>query len=291
MDENIGNIPGENTAASEPGGISFSGGSENAFIKEYASSPKVERTVEEIEREEQKAAEKQARIHEKNVRRRESLERKKKANPYSSAVMKAEEAAKEPAEEPEAPVGASQDTQKFSFDQELFREESAAAQTASEQRLSRDQLVTPVAEDEPEEAKADAPEEKKPLSKFRRAFSSSKGFSVYSLITGIILAGWNILYIVTVYTREALFNQAVKAMAAQGTTDYTVQFSSPALTILKLIAYFIPAVVLAWGIVFKVTDGKNHSYNKKTIIAIMCLIAVACIIAVFDIAKAHLVMT
>ncbi|MCH5198648.1 MAG: hypothetical protein J1E34_07050 [Oscillospiraceae bacterium] len=280
MDESIVPFSENNANLSENEGISFSGGKENAFIKEYAASPQSERTIEQIEEEEMRMAEKQAQLSERASRRREEIKNKKAS---SSALIKSLETEKTEKSVPEASVNS------FSEKGPSVKEPKKSEVT---KKLSRAELLIPVSSEAgfaPEENE-DLPEGKKQLSRFARVFSESAAFSVFSLITGIALIAWNILYIVTAVIRDILFTNAANAMAIQGQLNYTAVFSSPALTVLKISAYFLMVLVLAWGIFFRVTDGKYKSYNKKTVIIIMCLIAFAAVVAVFDVAFAHLVM-
>jgi|GEM_PF-2866343 len=303
MDENTGIVP-EISENSSSDGISFSGGSDNAYIKEFASSPKKERTIEEIEQEELKVAEKQAELRERTARRREEMEnRRRERSARASDAQELDDILpdrlRNEIDTSESADPAPEQPEEFSFNAEAVSEEpvfagaeaaeAASALPAAEINLKDAHLVTPVSEEESEVAVP--PAEPKKLSLFARIFSESKGFTVFSVITGALLAVWDILYIVTVIARDVMMSKAVSTMALQGVTEFQAEFTSPSLTILKIAAYLLIALILVWAIVFKASDSKNKSYNKKTVIVILCLIVAAAIIAVFDVAVAHLVLT
>lgn len=283
MDENIGAVSGENSSFTEAGGISFSGGKDNEFIKKYAASPQIDRTIEDIEKDELKVAEKQAEIRERNAQRREKSKNKENRR-FAFGENKVI---------PEASKPASNPSKENPSDSEELKEQpdNISADPPLKKKLTRADLIIPISDDDiKDEAPPSTPEEKKQLSRFARIFSESKGFSVFTLITGMILVIWNVLYIVTAIMRDILFTNAVNTMLAQGQINYTAVFSSPALSVLKFMAYIIPILILAWIFSFKKSDGKNKLYNKKTMIIIMCLIAFSAVVAVFDVASAHLVM-
>ena len=288
-----------NTEAAEEktipaGGISFGGGADNEYIKAFATKPKYNRTLEEIELDEKKGA---GAVNE-DIRARVRADAKRHKEEFE-AQQAAILSQTKPASAPE-PAPAVADEDAYARYQRIMQ--SGAADTGSPEprtaSAGRFSLIDPL-EEETEYADADGedtlaeedivPEGPQiPESKFRRLFSASKGFSVFTLIAAIFNILWDILYVVAGITRSVMMSNTELALQAQGQTSYTLIFESPMLSILKVFMYLLPILAVVWTILFKKTDGKGTYYNRKIVIVFVCLIALTMLFTVIDLTSMHL---
>ena len=277
-------------------GISFGGGADNEYIKAFASKPKYNRTLEEIELDEKKGAG----VVNEDVRARVRAEAKR-----HKAEFEAQQAAilsqSKPAAAPEpAPAPAAAEEDAYARYQRLMNSdaadtESAAPRGASAGRIS---LIDPLEEETEytDEIADDTPDEEDivpegpqiPESKFRRLFSASKGFSVFTLIAAIFNILWDILYVFAGITRSVMMANTERTLQLQGQTSYTLIFESPMLSILKVFMYLLPILAVVWTILFKKTDSKGTYYNRKIVIVFVCLIALTMLFTVIDLTSMHL---
>ena len=224
-----------NTEAAEEktipaGGISFGGGADNEYIKAFATKPKYNRTLEEIELDEKKGA---GAVNE-DIRARVRADAKRHKEEFE-AQQAAILSQTKPASAPE-PAPAVADEDAYARYQRIMQ--SGAADTGSPEprtaSAGRFSLIDPL-EEETEYADADGedtlaeedivPEGPQiPESKFRRLFSASKGFSVFTLIAAIFNILWDILYVVAGITRSVMMSNTELALQAQGQTSYTLIF-------------------------------------------------------------------
>ena len=302
--------PAEAAAKKAGGAISFGGGANNAFIREFAETPRYKRTLEEIEEEEKLRAE--SGYPESRRPYRTGSGERRAASAFS---------------EKDVPEKDDVFNADWSFSNDYTRPIDAGTLKASQRSAARGQrnsFVMPLSdmedgelyapeEPQPEDEETPPPyvpvfsndrkgrkarkkymKEQKQLAKqqkvtrFSRAFSQSRGFGVLMLITMLLNAGFAFGYMITHVARTSLFTSAETAMAAQNVTVYSVTFESPLTGLLKIVMYLLPVFDLIWTFKFRKTDKKAVGYNRKTVIVCLCLIALGLAVAIFDIAAAHL---
>ena len=282
------------------GGISFGGGADNEYIKAFASKPKYNRTLEEIELDEKKGA---GTVNE-DVRARVRAEAKRHKEEFEAqqaAILSQTKAAAAPESAP-APETAEEDA--YARYQRLMQASDTAADTPTLRTAAavpsggRISLIDPLEEEteytdeigedtlDEEEIVPEGPQI--PESKFRRLFSASKGFSVFTLIAAIFNILWDILYVVAGIIRSVMMSSTERTLQLQGQTSYTLIFESPMLSILKVFMYLLPILAVVWTILFKKTDSKGTYYNRKIVIVFVCLIALTMLFTVIDLTSMHL---
>lgn len=122
----------------------------------------------------------------------------------------------------------------------------------------------------------------------KQIFGFNKGDSPFLLISTIVnfalYAIWLVLYIICVVCRESMLDQAVSQMAMSGTTSYTVEISSPLFTVLRIMLYALPVVMLVWTVAIGlVSKKKKELCDSVFIIAAYAADFVAGTVAVIDI--------
>ena len=293
--------PGSPDAAFAPqaepeGGISFGGGADNPYIKQFAASPKYSRTLDEIEEDEQSAA--GGVTDEMRERYRASAKRRMaegEADPVRSAPVSPRQ---QPAsgwmiggkvvlvdplddELPGAPA-----PQSFQTGDPLVYpepEKDAAVYPPQPGEAAPVSGEAPAAPYVPEGAGYTVP-----FTGLQRLISTKKAFTVFTLITGILNILWDFLYFVTVANRELVMGATESSLRSQGQTSYTITFESPLIGLLKVVMYLLPVLAVVWAILFKRADSQKYFYNKKTVIVMLCLIALAMFLTVIDLTALHL---
>ena len=268
--------------AANEGGISFGGGAQNAFVREFAEKPQYERTLEEIEREERSIAEGYV-----DPVRRERLRNEFRVRSANSVHI-------DGTADPDWRIGGVENSQRVAQTGAGYPTGDLPFNSMYVQPLSDESPVQQVPGQQiplQQDPYAPAPAVLPPLppeSGLNRLISQNTGFSVFTIVTAAINLLWAILYIVTCTARGMEFSSAERAMALQNQLNYTLTFQSPLLGPLKFFMYLLPLLAVAWAIAFKVTDSKGSAYNKKTVIVFLCIVAFSMLITVFDIASLHL---
>ena len=120
------------------------------------------------------------------------------------------------------------------------------------------------------------------------------GKSRFSFVTTVInialYGGWSVLYFVCLAVRSMLFTGAQAEMASQGVAVYSVSISSPLFTVLKILIYAMPVVLLLWmrG-VLSAEKKQLPQLDKKLLIAAFAADLLAGIIVIFDVLAARLI--
>ena len=296
MEENRVNptpLPGEEQPAAapapeaQPGGISFGGGADNQFIRKFAADPQYDRTLEEIAIDERKTAGGAAEdARREKIRAQARRRMTEHAAQYDSPYLTGQQPEAQP-----QPMARPMRRSMFidPLEEEIEAEEAAAreAYRAPEAPYyappeAAGPAAAPAAEEEaPAETEA-------PLSGFAAFLSESKGFSVYSVVVGAVCILYSLLYFFTVMLRSIVLSNTERTLLLQGQTAYTITFTSPFIGLLKVMMYLLPVLFVVWAIVFKRTDGKKYRYNKKTVIALLCLGGAAMLVTVIDLMALHL---
>ncbi len=125
---------------------------------------------------------------------------------------------------------------------------------------------------------------------FTRLFGRSRFFGVTSVLTGAYALFWIVLYCIMLLQRSMLFSQAQLTMASRGETAYSLTFSSPLLTALRVMLYVLPVVLLLWLIALKKAERNRMGFgSRKTVVAILCLLLFMGALSLFDLGAAGLV--
>lgn len=119
-------------------------------------------------------------------------------------------------------------------------------------------------------------------------FGFRKGDSPFLLVSSIVnfavYAAWFVIYIVCVVCREVMLGQAVTQMALSGTENYVVEISSPLFTVLKLMLYALPVIMLVWTVAVAVVSKKKKELcDNVFIIGAYAADFLAGMVAVIDI--------
>lgn len=273
------------------GGISFSGGAQNAYITAFASKPQYDRTLEEIE------------LDEKNGTG--AVDQDRRARMRAEAKRHQEEfAAQQVAILSETKPIERDDDIPSSYKYADTRTDKTAVlpdMRSVPQSGGRISLIDPLEDDVPYDADPDdvnadgeyaddeaSEEAQVPRSAFRRIFSDSKGFSVFTLIAGILSIVCDIMYVSGLITRNVMMANMERTLLLQGQTSYTLIFEWSTLGLLKFLMILLLIFTLIWLILFKRTDNKGIYYNRKIAIAFVCLIAFTMLLLVIDLTSLHL---
>ena len=113
---------------------------------------------------------------------------------------------------------------------------------------------------------------------------------VTTLLNLGLYGGWLIAYFISLGVRSAMFTSAQAEMAAQGVANYSVTISSPVFTVLKLLMYAMPVVLLLWMKGVLSADKKGlEPPDKKWLIAAFAVDLIAGFVVIFDVLAAQLV--
>ena len=138
-------------------------------------------------------------------------------------------------------------------------------------------------------------QEKRSRRKQEKTVKTTKGgksrFSFVTTVINLVLyGGWSVLYFICLSVRSAMFNSAQVEMAAQGVQNYSVTISSPMFTVLKIMIYAMPVVLLLWmGGVLSAEKKQVPQLDKKLLIAAFAVDLLAGFIVIFDVLAARLV--
>lgn len=118
--------------------------------------------------------------------------------------------------------------------------------------------------------------------------------SRFSFVTTLLnlglYGGWLIAYFISLAVRSMMFTSAQAEMAVQGVAAYSVTISSPVFTVLKLLIYAMPVVVLLWMRGVLSADKKGlEPPDKKWLIAAFAADLTVGFVVVFDVLAAKLV--
>lgn len=118
--------------------------------------------------------------------------------------------------------------------------------------------------------------------------------SRFSFVTTLLnlglYGGWLIAYFISLAVRSMMFTSAQAEMTMQGVAAYSVTISSPVFTVLKLLIYAMPVVVLLWMRGVLSVDKKGlEPPDKKWLIAAFGVDLMVGFIVVFDVLAAKLV--
>ena len=124
--------------------------------------------------------------------------------------------------------------------------------------------------------------------RFASVFSEDRFLSVSLLIAGIVSLLFSVVHIVVYGIRASMFSNSEALMAARGIASYTLNFSSPVLGFLKFLLFLVPIGAVLFTVALKLADGKGLGYNKKTVIAVLSVVLFAGVMAALDVAVTHL---
>ena len=298
----VENIPAQDApeAQAPADGISFSGGAENAYIRQFAETPQYGRTMEEIEQEGASTVSEETRERFRAQARRRQAEtgapsytqdRASRPQPNASSgwMIGGKVSLVDPLDD--APSSYIPPRQQASYPDALVYPETPGDGTVEFTPQRDADYVQPAAvgDDVPMNAPAgETPEHSVPKTRFEQLFSTKKNFAVFTIIAGVINALWDFLYLFTVMLRSVAMSTAENAMRLAGRTAYTFTFESPLIGLLKFFMFLLPVLALVWAILFKKADGQKYYYNKKIVIVFLCLIALSMLLAVIDLTALHL---
>ena len=113
---------------------------------------------------------------------------------------------------------------------------------------------------------------------------------VTSLINLITYGGWTVLYFVCLSVRSVMFTSTQTEMAMQGVVNYSVSISSPLFTVLKVLVYLMPVVVLLWMKGVLGADKKGlPQVDRRLLIAAFAVDLLVGVIVIFDAVAAQLI--
>ncbi len=294
--------PGTASQPEPEGGISFGGGADNPYVKQFAASPRYARTLDEIEEDEQSA---DGGVSDEMRERYRAAAKRRMAEGEADPIRTA------PVSPRQQPGAGWRIGGKVVLVDPLDDELTGAP--APQAAPAADPLVYPEADDgtavypppqpgyaAPGYAAPAYPEAPQapyvpegagytvPITTLDRLISTKKGFKVFTLIAGILNILWDFMYVMTVANRELVMGATESTLRSQGQTSYTITFESPLIGLLKVVMYLLPVLAVVWAILFKRADSQKYYYNKKIVIAVLCLIALAMFITVIDLTALHL---
>ena len=122
----------------------------------------------------------------------------------------------------------------------------------------------------------------------------SGGKSRFSFVTTLLnlglYAGWTVLYFVSLSVRSVMFTSAQAEMASQGVVNYTLSISSPLFTVLKILMYAMPVVILLWAKGVLSADKKDlPQVDRRLLITAFAVDLLAGFIAVYDVLAGKLI--
>ena len=134
-------------------------------------------------------------------------------------------------------------------------------------------------------------EKKEKVPKTTKGGKSRSSFFTTLLNLGLY-AGWTVLYFVCLVVRSMMFASAQSQMAAQGVVNYSLSISSPLFTVLKILIYAMPVVILLWmrG-VLKADKKELPQVDRRLQIAAFAVDVIAGVIAVYDVLAGQLIFT
>lgn len=120
----------------------------------------------------------------------------------------------------------------------------------------------------------------------------SKPLFVFTLINGLTYAMWLILYVACTVIRYVSFAAAQSQMANSQYPFYTVVFSSPLLTVLKIFAVLFVVILIVWmALMLSADRNRLELPDKRLMIAVMIIDFLFAIAVTFDIVSLHLLFT
>jgi hypothetical protein len=157
------------------------------------------------------------------------------------------------------------------------------------QRPAQNGYIQPLAEEPPApQEQKDAPAQ--PKTGFQRTFSTRRGFARHTLVLGVLSLFWDCAYFFTLIERTVQFNETERTYLMQGVREFTMTFESPLISVLKVLMYVLPVLILIWALRFRRADKKNAYYNRRTLAVVLALIIVAVFILVLDLTGQHLLV-
>jgi len=138
------------------------------------------------------------------------------------------------------------------------------------------------------EDEEDYPEKPKKTSVIVEKLKSiDRGESGYVFVSSVVSCAvfllWFVLYLVCVISREFMLAAAQKQMLLAGTTDYTVEITSPLFIVLKIMIFALPFIMIAWIIGIGVANKRGKSLcDNRLIVASYILDAVVGFVALID---------
>lgn len=122
------------------------------------------------------------------------------------------------------------------------------------------------------------------------ASGKSRFSFVTSLLNLITYGGWTVLYFVCLSVRSVMFNSTQAEMAMQGVANYSVSISSPLFTVLKVLVYLMPVVVLLWMKGVLSADKKGlPQVDRRLLIAAFAVDLLVGVLIIFDAVAAQLI--
>ena len=129
-----------------------------------------------------------------------------------------------------------------------------------------------------------------PKTRWQTLFGTDRFFAVSTLCCGGLSVIWALLYWFMIGERSASFRQAAVTMAQQGRADYTVIFSSPLLTLLKVLLGILAAFSVMWAVSAVLADRKRSDTGKKWVLfAVLGLLLFVGGLTLYDLGAAGLV--
>lgn len=110
----------------------------------------------------------------------------------------------------------------------------------------------------------------RPQKLFLSRFSKGESSFVFrlSLVNIITYTIWSILYFVCLGYREAAMDNAIQQMLAMGQTMFTVEVSSPLFTLLKIMLFVLPVLLIVWTVGILVANNKKKELCDRRIILV-----------------------
>ncbi len=149
--------------------------------------------------------------------------------------------------------------------------------------------------DDPRVTGAHGRKKEKKARKAEQPVKTTKGgksrFSFVTTVLNLAVYGvWTVLYFVCLTVRSMMFTGAQAEMASQGVTNYSVTISSPLFTVLKIMVYAMPVILLLWmrG-VLSAEKRELPQINKKLLIAAFAVDLLVGFIVIFDVLAAKLI--
>ncbi len=149
--------------------------------------------------------------------------------------------------------------------------------------------------DDPRVTGAHGRKKEKKTRRAERPVKTTKGgksrFSFVTTVLNLAVYGvWTVLYFVCLSVRSMMFTGAQAEMASQGVANYSVTISSPLFTVLKIMVYAMPVILLLWmrG-VLSAEKRELPQINKKLLIAAFAVDLLVGFIVIFDVLAAKLI--
>ena len=129
-----------------------------------------------------------------------------------------------------------------------------------------------------------------PLTGWQTLFGENRFYSIATFVCGALCVLWSLLFVIMLLDRRISLDQASFAMAQQGRLNYTVEYQSGMLGVLRFLFGAVVASAAVWSVSAVVSDrGRYLPGSRAVLIAVLCALSLTGALALFDLGTANLV--